>query len=159
VQTEPALGFAPRVANWRADYIILCTGAFTAKPLVDTAPTDKKPQVSGRLVAAGADLTAHWSAAIDMYLPCSWGVTISVITTYVAVTRPLPPTPCTHLPTSNKDTLLSNDAMIVLIVESEKAARRGDFWPLMCEKDAYSSPRARIDRSLKSVSSDIDFLS
>ena len=37
-----------------ADHIVLCTGAYTAKLLADTAPTNKKLQVSGRLVAAGA---------------------------------------------------------------------------------------------------------
>jgi sarcosine oxidase / L-pipecolate oxidase len=37
-----------------ADHIILCTGALTAKLLADTAPTNKRLQVSGRLIAAGA---------------------------------------------------------------------------------------------------------
>ena len=38
----------------RADYVILCTGALTAKLLADSAPKNEKMQVGGRLVAAGA---------------------------------------------------------------------------------------------------------
>ena len=37
-----------------ADYVILCTGALTAKLLADSAPKNEKLQVGGRLVAAGA---------------------------------------------------------------------------------------------------------
>lgn len=37
-----------------AEYVILCTGALTAKLLADSAPENEKLQIGGRLVAAGA---------------------------------------------------------------------------------------------------------
>lgn len=38
----------------KADHVLLCTGAHTAKLLADSAPADKELQVNGRLVAAAA---------------------------------------------------------------------------------------------------------
>jgi sarcosine oxidase/L-pipecolate oxidase len=38
----------------KADHVLLCTGAYTAKLLADSAPADKELQVNDRLVAAAA---------------------------------------------------------------------------------------------------------
>lgn len=41
-------------AELKADHIILCTGAWTAKILLDTAPLDKTLHIGDRIIAAGA---------------------------------------------------------------------------------------------------------
>lgn len=61
---------------------------------------------------------------------------MSVITTYVKATRPPPPTPCKHLPTSRSEMLLATEQTIVPMANNDNAAKMTDLRPMMCEKDA-----------------------
>jgi hypothetical protein len=83
------------------------------------------------------DPIAHIIEMIDIHFPLSRRVTMSVRTTYVKDTKPPPPTPWIHLPTSRSSTLWAIEQTIVPIVNSSNAAKITDLRPMTCEKEAH----------------------
>lgn len=77
------------------------------------------------------DPTAHCAEMMDIHFPLSRRVTMSVIITYVKDTRPPPPTPCKHLPTSKSEMLLATEHTIVPMVNNNNAVRMTDLRPMI----------------------------
>lgn len=121
-------------------------GMFSQKIQRQSAFSAKAPPMTGPMT----DPIAHIRLMIAIHFPRSRNVTRSAITTYVRATRPPPPTPWILLPTSMVAIFLATEATMVPIEKIMSAARRTDWRPIICEKDAHEGWKT-VEQSKKLV--------